>query len=60
MDGVKSLKDHIHVEYIPRYGIEISESNMIAKILDKIGVKIFRILDKYYRWYEISSKLTLE
>ena len=33
---------------------------MIRRRLEKFGVKIFRILDKYYRWYEISPKLSIE
>jgi hypothetical protein len=36
----------------------MSESTIIKEKLDKVGVKLFRILDKYYQWYEISSKLT--
>jgi len=30
---------------------------MIKTKLDKIGVKVFRILDKYYRWWQINPKL---
>lgn len=58
MDDAKTLMEKIEVEYIPKYGLEMSESAMINKMLEKIGIKIFRILDKYYRWYEINPKLS--
>ena len=58
MDDAKNLMDRIEVEYIPKYGLEMSESAMISKMLEKIGIQIFRILDKYYRWYEVNPKLS--
>ncbi len=60
MVDINDLRSHIEIEYIPKYGVEMSESVMIRKMLDDVGVKIFRILDKYYRWYDVSMKLSLE
>lgn len=57
MEQVSHLLNTIDVEYISKYGTEMLQSPKLKLQLEKVGVKVFRLVNRFYRWHQLETNL---